>query len=222
MPTTWNDSRNSSPSTSTMSVSCSARRASSSDAGGWRCCPSTDAPRAARSPSKPALATSTPWHPASTQPSVGSSRIGEVGARAARAARANTMPSPLNSSRTSSALVEHERDVVGALDDGSCVQLARPGAAAPRGRPSCRPSRGRAARRPRRAAPRCRRWRARCRGGRRARRAGRDRAAVRTTMLCADAVDGERRRALAQARLDQVGELGLVVALRPHRDQRGR
>ena len=35
------------------------------------------------------------------------------------------------------------------------------------------------------------------------------------------AVDGERRRALAQARLDQVGELGLVVALRRHRDQRG-
>ena len=36
-----------------------------------------------------------------------------------------------------------------------------------------------------------------------------------------DAVDGERRRALTQARLDQVGERGLVVALRRHRDQRG-
>ena len=35
------------------------------------------------------------------------------------------------------------------------------------------------------------------------------------------AVDGERRRALAQALLDEIGELGLVVALRRHRDQRG-
>ena len=30
----------------------------------------------------------------------------------------------------------------------------------------------------------------------------------------ADAIDGERRRARPEARLDEVGELGLVVALR--------
>ncbi len=63
------------------------------------------------------------------------------------------------------ALVEHERHVeAGAV----CDRGPRRGRASPRGRPSCRPSRGRAARRRRDAAPRCRSP-ARCRGGRRAR-----------------------------------------------------
>ena len=88
--------------------------------------------------------------------------------------------------------------------------------AAPRARPSCRPSRGRAACRRRGAASRCR-WRARCRGGRRARRAARAPSSVRATTLCADALDVERRRALAQPRLDEVGERGFVAAHRRDR-----
>ncbi len=102
MPTTWNDSRNCSPSTSTVSVSCSAMRASTSDAEWMALLPIHGRAACARSPSKPALATSTPWHPASTQPSVGSSRIAKSAASSSGCSRI-TMPSPLNWSRTSSA-----------------------------------------------------------------------------------------------------------------------
>ena len=116
----------------------------------------------------------------------------EVGRRAARAARRTRMPSPLNSSRDLFGFVEHEGHVVAGRRTRRRAAPRR-GAAAPRGRPSCRRSRGRAARRRRRRGTSLPRWRARCRGGRRARRGGRGRAAVRTITLCADAVDGERR-----------------------------
>ena len=69
--------------------------------------------------------------------------------RAARAARRTPCRSPLNSSRDLLALVEREGHVVaGRRRVGGAAP--RPGGAAPRGRPSCRPSRARAARRRRR------------------------------------------------------------------------
>ncbi len=85
-----------------MSVSCSARRASTSDAVWMALLPIHGRAACARSPSNPAFATSTPWQPASTHPSVGSSNTAKSAASSSGCSRI-TMPSPLNSSRTSSA-----------------------------------------------------------------------------------------------------------------------
>ena len=40
-------------------------------------------------------------------------------------------------------------------------------------------------------------------------------------MLCGNVIDGERRRGLTQACLDQIGQRRFMVALRRHRHQRG-
>ena len=101
MPTTWSASRYSSPSTSTRRSRWAARRASTSEARWMALRPIHGRAAWARSPSNPARATSTPWHPASTHPSVGSSSTAKSAASSSGRA-ANTCRSPLNSSATSS------------------------------------------------------------------------------------------------------------------------
>ena len=152
----------------------------------------------ARSPSKPALATSTPWHPASTQPSVGSSSTAKSPASSSGCSREDDAE-PVELVGDLLALVEHEGHVVGARRVRGCgVQLLGEAqqhreAALHVGRAEavqrCRrrprgtslPLAGTVSRWPpsttRRSRPSC----------------------VRTTMLCADAVDRERRRTLDAA-----------------------
>ena len=176
-------------------------------------------PRAARSPSKPALATSTPWHPASTQPSVGSSRTAKSPASSS-GRDGEHLAQPVELVAHLFAFVEREGDVVARRRRivvqplGQAEQHRQ--AALHVGR-----ARARGARRRRAGAPRCPRWRGRCRDDRRARPRRARPSSVRTIDVGADPVEGQRRRPRPQPRLDQIGELGLVVALRPHRDQRG-
>ncbi len=99
--TTWSDSRYSSPSTTTVSDSCAASRPSTSVARWIALRPIHGRAVWARSPSKRASKTITPWQPASTQPSVGSSSTAKSPASRSGCS-AKIRRRPLNSSATSS------------------------------------------------------------------------------------------------------------------------
>ena len=168
----------------------------------------------ARSPSKRARATSTPWHPASTQPSVGSSSTANSPASSSGRVP-NTVPSPLNSVGHLLAFVEREGDVVAGrrgvgVQGLGQAQQHREAALHVGGTEAVE----HVAVDPRTSLPwlagTVSRWPpSTTRRSRPSTGAG--------DHVGADPVDGEARGALAQPGLHQVGELGLVVALRAHR-----
>ena len=219
MPTTWNDSRNCSPSTSTVSVWCSAMRISSSDA---RVDGVAAHPRARRVRALAVEAGLGDEHALAPglDPAVGGleqhREVGgeQLGLRAHDDAEAVELVAHLFG------LVEHEGHVVVSHAIAIGVQLL--GEAQQHREAALHVGRAEAVQHvaldPRHLVARVgghgvevtteqtRRSRPSC---------------VRTTMLCSMrsmASDGAR---VAQARLDEVGELGLVVALRRHRHQRG-